>query len=116
MTDIKTVLTDRKIKEIALSMSDEMLVEVFPFARAIEAAVLAASAPAQEPVADVIKHAEALCASHNSMHDRWLNGDYSTSVEWQASSRIRSNLRDSIAALKAALQASQSPQDQVKEK
>lgn len=113
MTDIKTVHTTEQL----LDMWDQATKRNDPhpqlaFARAIEAAVLASSAPAQEPVGDVIRHAEALCASQDSMHNRWLNGDYSTSAEWQASSRIRSNLRDSIAAFKAALQASQSPQDQ----
>jgi len=40
--DIKPVMTDEQIRDIALNMSDEDLAEVIPFARAIErAAVLA---------------------------------------------------------------------------
>ena len=81
INDIKTVLTDRKIKEIALSMSDEMLVEVFPFARAIEAAVLAASAPAQELVYWEYRHLDTCNEPH-----KW--------GEWERVDKSRGTLAD----------------------
>lgn len=146
MTDIKTVLTDEKIAEIAEPFDIVTIPGMLnhAFARAIEAAVLAASAQAQTGgvvawITDDYLFDPSATTYDSTVAQRWRDKgwrvgelrDTAAPVDAQdADTKLRKygrHLPDCLGGLSgskractcgfdAALQASQSPQDQVKEK
>lgn len=149
MTDIKTVLTDEAIDLLFVKHHCGLTIDRHAFARAIEAAVLAANAPTLPVVEDgenqairmfLMRHAGSDAVTTKQMREHltmagyegcwpdWANTDqHLTKAGAQSWIRYLISLeRDVLQSLAeetetlglydAALQASQSPQDQVKEK